>query len=161
MKCKEAIEYSERIKQLSSNFEDAPAVVNTPEGRAFIQRAYLMIMGKTLRGNCTNCHMDAFIELAIFIKNPNFKNIMESEYQFKNSMVFELVDNGTSITVTNHNITNDLAEKILIVCPEVADNMNKPEDWEERIKARIEPTAEATEEPKIPKVKTPKVKAKE
>jgi len=147
MNCPEAIILADKVRELALDFESARDFVNSPEGRAFVKRAYLMIMGKAMRGSCVNCHMDAFIEVACFIKHPKFKEIMESLYQFKNSMVRELVIGEASVTVTNHNITDEYAELMLIECPVLAENMNKPEDWEKRVAKRKASltTAEAVE----------------
>ena len=148
MRCPETFVIADKIRELSADYEKASEYINSPQGREFIKRAYLMILGKSLRGSCVNCHMDAFIEVACFVRKPKFKEIMESSYQFKNSMVRELVIGDASITVTNHNITDEYAELMLIECPGLASNMNMPEDWVKRVAKRKESmtSAEASEE---------------
>ena len=142
MKTTEALRLSEEIKQLRCDAkgmtgERLHAWISSGDHTPLISRAYLILLGKTMRMSCKNCYFDAFMELCNFIYSPKYKEIMDCSYQFKSSMTQELIlKPGESITVTNHNITDEYAELLLIQKPILAEYMKLPDDWKKRVKAR-------------------------
>lgn len=142
MKTTEALRLSEEIKQLRCDAkgmtgERLHAWISSGDHTPLISRAYLILLGKTMRMSCKNCYFDAFMELCNFIYSPKYKEIMDCSYQFKSSMTQELIlKPGESVTVTNHNITDEYAELLLIQKPALAEYMTLPEDWKKRVKAR-------------------------
>lgn len=111
-----------------------------------IERYYHEALGKTFhKTSCSNCYYDAAIEIYLYLKR-NGKMKEKSNYGLKNGILLQ-PEFGSSNFYTNANLTDEVAEKYLAKKPSNITLFSVyPEDWEERVKNRINPTPEINEE---------------
>lgn len=100
-----------------------------------IAETYRKVYRINMKQGCNNCFSDSFFELFNLYKSnrTGFYDRYNCEYALKAGAVMTMI-NDMDLTVTNHNLTNALAEAHL------RDNRAKlryfqrlPDDWESRV----------------------------
>lgn len=100
-----------------------------------ISATYRKVFRVEMKRSCNNCFADAFFELYNLYKanRTGFYDRYNCEYALKAGSVMTMFGNG-DLTVTNHNLTNALAELHLKGNKaKVRFFQRLPDDWELRI----------------------------
>ncbi|MDR2065480.1 MAG: hypothetical protein LBP85_07230 [Prevotellaceae bacterium] len=130
----------EALKERAQQYENLRSFGNAVQAdiklKQEIQSLYRTIFNKTVSG-CSNCITDALFELL------NCKNIMEKinlEYQLRaGALLLDIVKGDSKKTVSNANLTKDLALYHLATNPSCKRLFNKlPKDYQKEVKAFIQ-----------------------
>lgn len=126
----EVIEVVDRLKELGS------IASLSSSDKEEIENLYSIVLDKKfIRTSCSDCYHDAVIEMIVYL-NKNGKMKEKTEYGLKNGIVLQM-EFGSSEMYTNANLTDEAAEKYLAKYPyNIKYFSKKPEDWQERVKAR-------------------------
>lgn len=107
----------------------------TDDEKAKIAETYRKVYRMEMKRGCNNCFSDAFFELYnLYTRDKTgFYDRFNCEYALKAGAVMTMIDN-MDLTVTNHNLTNSLAEAHLRQNrAKVRYFQRLPDDWEQRI----------------------------
>lgn len=113
------------------------------QDKVSVSSLYKGVLGKLItNAGCNDCYRDALIEVYNYLKREG-KMKEKCDYSLKNGVVLQIF--GTSEVYTNANLTNEVAEKYLMVFPKAADSLfaHTPNDLEERLAKDEKPKEEA------------------
>ncbi len=116
--------------------------------RRFLDQLHFRLFGKgiTNRG-CPDCYRDAYAMIRLQLKKfPMSELKKQCRYRLKAGAIVQFF--GESTVYTNHNLTDEVAERFLRMNPKWSRLFSSlPEGWRERIAASTEqPAAEPAEE---------------
>lgn len=102
--------------------------------RRFLDRLHYRLFGKTITNKgCSDCYRDAYALIKIQLKkNPTMAEKNQCGYRLKAGALVQFF--GESTVYTNHNLTDEVAERFLKKNPAMKKLFAEmPDDWKSRI----------------------------